>query len=175
MFIGFIYHRGFMWEFYEILCFLSHYCYTFEVLRIHVRVLWDHSLLRSLLIYLWMWEMNNLLLGSPDHCLFHHSIIGDMTFLFCIGKNLSSFILLSLCLSMFSHYLFPDSCSTFLFLSYIITCFWFDTFFALITTQKVLFCTFNSLCFKHFCVVVLHLYSNWHVKDLAMTSNHIGG
>ena len=45
----------------------------------------------------------------------------------------------------------------------------------LITTQKVLFCTFNSLCFKHFCVVVLHLYSNWHVKDLAMTSNHICG
>ena len=65
MFIGFIYHRGFMWEFYEILCFLSHYCYTFEVLRVHVRVLWDHSLFRSLLIYLWMWEMNNLLLGSP--------------------------------------------------------------------------------------------------------------
>ena len=26
-----------------------------------------------------------------------------------------------------------------------------------ITTQKVLFYTFNSLCFKHFCVVVLHL------------------
>ena len=46
---------------------------------------------------------------------------------------------------------------------------------AVITTQKVLFCTFNSLCFKHFCVVVLHFYSNWHVKDLAMTSNHICG
>ena len=45
----------------------------------------------------------------------------------------------------------------------------------LITTQKVLFCTFNSLCFKHFCVVVLHIYSNWHVKDLAMTSNHTCG
>ena len=45
----------------------------------------------------------------------------------------------------------------------------------LITTQKVLFYTFNSLCFKHFCVVVLHLYSNWHVKDLAMTSNYICG
>ena len=27
----------------------------------------------------------------------------------------------------------------------------------LITTQKVLFYTFNALCFKHFCVVVLHL------------------
>ena len=34
-----------------------------------------------------------------------------------------------------------------------------------ITTQKVLFYTFNALCFKHFCVVVLHLYPNWHVKD----------
>ena len=45
----------------------------------------------------------------------------------------------------------------------------------LITTKKVLFCTFNSLCFKHFCVVVVNLYSNWHVKDLAMTSNHICG
>ena len=44
-----------------------------------------------------------------------------------------------------------------------------------ITTQKVLFYTFNSLSFKHFCVVILHLYSNWHVKDLAMTSNHICG
>ncbi|WKA10592.1 hypothetical protein VitviT2T_028157 [Vitis vinifera] len=45
----------------------------------------------------------------------------------------------------------------------------------LITTQKVLFYTFNSLCFKHSCVVVLHLYPNWHVKDIAMTSNHICG
>ena len=45
----------------------------------------------------------------------------------------------------------------------------------LITTQKVLFYTFKSLCFKHFCVVILHLYSNWHVKDLAMTPNHICG
>ena len=44
-----------------------------------------------------------------------------------------------------------------------------------ITTQKVPFCAFNSFYFKHFCVVVLHLYSNWHVKDLAMTSNHICG
>ena len=42
----------------------------------------------------------------------------------------------------------------------------------LITTQRVLFYTFNSISFKHFCVVILHLYSNWHVKDLAMTSNH---
>ena len=45
----------------------------------------------------------------------------------------------------------------------------------MITTQKVLFYTFNALCFKHFCVVILHLYSNWHVKDLAMNSNHICG
>ena len=44
-----------------------------------------------------------------------------------------------------------------------------------ITTQRVLFYTFNSISFKHFCVVILHLYSNWHVKDLAMTSNHICG
>ena len=28
---------------------------------------------------------------------------------------------------------------------------------SVITTQKVLFYTFNALCFKHFCVVVLHL------------------
>ena len=45
----------------------------------------------------------------------------------------------------------------------------------MITTQRVLFYTFNSISFKHFCVVILHLYSNWHVKDLAMTSNHICG
>ena len=51
----------------------------------------------------------------------------------------------------------------------------FATFGKVITTQKVLFYTFNSLCFKHFCVVVLHLYPNWHVKDLAMTFNHICG
>ena len=44
-----------------------------------------------------------------------------------------------------------------------------------ITTQKLLFYTFNSISFKHFCVIILHLYSNWHVKDLAMTSNHICG
>ena len=29
--------------------------------------------------------------------------------------------------------------------------------YTMITTQKVLFYTFNALCFKHFCVVVLHL------------------
>ena len=53
--------------------------------------------------------------------------------------------------------------------------FYDDSLVELITTQKVLFYTFNSLCFKHFCVVVLHLYPNWHVKDLTMTSNHICG
>lgn len=148
-----------MWEFYEILCFLSHYCYTFEVLRVHVRVLWDHSLLRSLLIYLWMWEMNNLLLGSPNHCLFHHFIIGDMTFHFCTGKYWSSFILLSLCLSMFSHYLFPSSCSTFLFLSYIITCFWFDTFFA------------SFIYFIHCLTISLFsLFPHWHFPLVTFSS-----
>ena len=65
--------------------------------------------------------------------------------------------------------------SFFLFLSFIAQGLAMCQLGGVITTQKVLFYTFNSLCFKHFCVVVLHFYSNWHVKDLAMTSNHICG
>ena len=65
--------------------------------------------------------------------------------------------------------------SFFLFLSFIAQGLAMCQLGEVITTQKVLFCAFNSLCFKHFCVVVLHFYFNWHVKDLAMTSNHISG
>ena len=54
---------------------------------------------------------------------------------------------------------------SFLFLSFIAQGLAMCQLGGVITTQKVLFCAFNSLCYKHFCVVVLHFYSNWHVKD----------
>lgn len=113
MFIRFIYHWGFVWEFYDSFHFLGHFCYAFWLLGVHVRVLWDLSPLRSLLILLWLWEMNNRLLRSPQHCLFHHPIIGDMTFLHWIDIGWSLFFQFSLCLLVFSHHLFPNICSTF--------------------------------------------------------------
>ena len=61
--------------------------------------------------------------------------------------------------------------SFFLFLSFIAQGLAMCQLGGVITTQRVLFYTFNSISFKHFCVVILHLYSNWHIKDLAMTSN----
>ena len=59
-----------------------------------------------------LWEMRNLLLGSLDHCLTHHSIIGDdFPLLHWYGLiiihstfSLSSFV---------SHHLFPNLHSTF--------------------------------------------------------------
>ena len=42
------------------------------------------------------------LLGSPDHCLTHHFIIGDMTFLYCTNMDWSSLIPLSYCLCISS-------------------------------------------------------------------------
>ena len=49
----------------------------------------------------WVWEMSDLLLGSPNHCLIHHSIIGDMTFLYCTNMGWSLFIPLSHCLILY--------------------------------------------------------------------------
>ena len=82
-FVMFLECWGFMWEFYEIFHFLDHDWYV-----------------------LWVWEMSGLLLGSLDHCHFHHSIIGDMTFLCCTDMGWSLSILLPLCQSMLSCHLF---------------------------------------------------------------------
>ena len=54
--------RGFMWEFYEIGSWLI--CIRYEK---------------------WV----TFLLGSTDHCFIHHSIIGDMTFLYCTDMGRS--------------------------------------------------------------------------------------
>ena len=48
---------------------LSHSCYAFGVSRVRVRVLWDHMLLGSWLIYIRYERWVIFLLGSPDHCL----------------------------------------------------------------------------------------------------------
>ena len=57
--------------------------------------------------------MSNLLLGSPDHCLLYHSIIGDMIFFCYNDMSWSSFILFSHYLPLFSHHIFPNIYSTF--------------------------------------------------------------
>ena len=47
--------------------------------------------------------MSNLLLGSPDHCLIHHSIIGDMTFLYCtdrVNHHLFYFLIAFFCIPL---------------------------------------------------------------------------
>ena len=73
--------------------------------------------------------MSNLLLGSLGHCLTHHSIIGDMTFLYCTDMGWSSFIppsyCLFLCVITSIHIFVP----LFIHFLHIDTRFWFDTFF----------------------------------------------
>ena len=71
--------------------------------------------------------MSNILLGSLDHCLLYHSIIGDVTFLVVlIWVNHHSFYFLSIFLLPFFRYLL-----CFLFISYVDTHFKFDTVFTL--------------------------------------------
>ena len=111
LWVTFIMHsecRRFMWEFYEILCFLDHGRYV-----LGMRDEWPFT-------------------RVSNHCLIHHSIIGDMTFLYCTDIGWSSFIPLShyfilypitsfqICLTPFIHFL-------------ILTHFWFDTFYTSFT------------------------------------------
>ena len=120
LFIGYICHCGLLWDFYTSFHSLSHFCYAFGVLGIHVRFygilcFLDHG-----------WYVLGMrdewpLLGSPDHCLTHHSIIGDMTFLYYTNMCWSSFIPLSHYPYFISHYLFPDLCSTF----YLFPTYWY--------------------------------------------------
>ena len=95
---------------YIVSCSIGHFCHLLRVvywvhpsLRVPVRFVSELSLLKSLLLCIWsverfyensrrsfvswivvdrywVWEMSNLLLGFPDHCLIYHSIISDMTF-----------------------------------------------------------------------------------------------
>ena len=75
-------------------------------------------LLGSWLIYIRYERWVIFLLGSPDHCLTHHSIIGDMTFSYCIDMDWSSFIPLSYCLCISSS--ISKSSFHFLSISYIL-------------------------------------------------------
>ena len=93
LFTRYICHCGFLWDFYMSFHSLSHFCYAFGVLRVHVRVLWYPMLIGSWLICIRYERWVIFLLGSPDHCFIHHSIIGDM------GQ--SSSILLSHCLILY--------------------------------------------------------------------------
>ena len=69
LFIGYIWHCGFLWDVYMSFHSLSHSCYAFGVSRVHVRVLWDPMLFGSWLIYIRYERWVTFLLGSPDHCL----------------------------------------------------------------------------------------------------------
>ena len=79
-----------------------------------------------------IWEMSDLLLGSPDHRLTHHSIIGDMTFLYCTDMGWSSFILLSHCFILYPITSFQICLTPFIHFL-ILTHFWFDTFYTSFT------------------------------------------
>ena len=94
--------RGFMWEFYEIGSWLI--CIRYE-----------------------KWVI--FLLGSPDQCLIHHSIIGDMTFLYCTNMGWSSFIPLSHCLLLYPITSFQIFVPSFIHSLDINTHYWFDIFF----------------------------------------------
>ena len=135
----YICHCGFLWDFYMSFHSLSHSCYAFGLLG----VLWEFYGILCFLVMVdmyWVWEMSDLLLGSPDHCLIHHSIIGDMTFLYCTNMSWSSFIPLSYCLTLyllthfqifvplFIHFLHIDTHFLFWYLLHIIHMFhwWFD-------------------------------------------------
>ena len=108
---------------------LSHSCYAFGVLGIHVRVLWYPMLLGSWLICIKYERWVIFLVGSPDHCLTHHSIISDMTFLYCTIMGWSSSILLSHCLILYPITSFQIIVPYFIYSLHIDTHFWFDTFF----------------------------------------------
>ena len=107
----------FLWVFQS----LSHSCYTFGVSRVHVRVLWDPMLLGSCLIYTRYERWVISLLGPLDHCLTNHSIIGDMTFLYCTNMGWSSFIPLSHCLILYPITSFQIFLSPFIHFLYIDT------------------------------------------------------
>ena len=70
-------YREFIWEVYEILCFLDHGWYV-----LGMRDEWPFT-------------------RVPDHFLTHHSIIGDMTFLYCTNMGWSSLIPLSHCFLLY--------------------------------------------------------------------------
>ena len=91
---------------------LSHSRYAFRVLRVHVRVLWDPMLLGSWLICIRYEIWVTFLLRSLNHCLIHHSIMGDMIYLCCTDMHCSSFLFTFLLHSFeipsfLSYYLFP--------------------------------------------------------------------
>ena len=127
---------------------LSHSCYAFGVLGIHMRVLWYSMLIGSWLLCIryerWVIFFTKVS-GSLSNSSFHHWWY-DFPLLYQHG-------LIIHCLSLpsfVSHYLFPDIHSTFFIHSlHINTHFWFDTFFTSFT------CFIDGLTthpFSHFAI-----------------------
>ena len=73
--------------------------------------------------------MSDLLLGSPDHCLTHHSIIGDMTFLYSTNMGWPSLVPLSHCFLLYPITSFQIFVPPFIHSLHIDAHYWFDTFF----------------------------------------------
>ena len=146
-FIGYICHCGFLWVFLWVFHSLSHSCYAFGVSRVHMRVLSDPILLGSCLIYTRYERWVIFLLRSPDHCLTHHSIIGDMTFLYCTNMGWSSLIPLSHCFLLYPITAFQIFVPPFIHSLHIDTHYWFDTFFTSFTCFTDGLTTYHFSCF----------------------------
>ena len=95
-----------------------------------------------------IWEMSDLLLGYPDHRLTYHSIIGDMTFLYCTDMGWSSFILLSHCFILYPITSFQICLTPFIHFL-ILTHFWFDTFYTSFTRFIDSLNTYPFFLFHH--------------------------
>ena len=68
---------------------------------------WDPCLLDQSFCTLYVWELSNLSLRSPNKCFLYYSIIGDMIYLYCIDMCCSSFLFaFSLLLFDFFHHFF---------------------------------------------------------------------
>ena len=134
----------FLWVFHS----LSHSCYAFGVSRVHVIVLWYPMLLGSWLICIRYERWIIFLLGSPDHCLTHHFIIGDMTFLYCTNMDWSSFIPLSHCLLLYPITSFQIFIPPFIHSLHIDTHFWFGTFYTSFTCFIDSLTTYHPSCFN---------------------------
>ena len=148
MFIGYICHFGFLWDFYMSFHSLNHSCYAFGVLGVHVIVLWYPMLFGSWLIRIRYERWVIFLLGSPDHCLNHHSIIGDMTFLYCTDMGWSSFLPLSYCLILYLIISFQIFAPPFIYSLHIDTHFWFGTFYTSFTCFIDSLTTYPPSCFN---------------------------
>ena len=142
--IGHLYHllRSIYWVYYS-LWVLLRCSYEFSLLEALLLCIWsvggscESSMVSyaswSWLIYIRYERWVIFLLGSPDHCLTHHSIIGDMTFSYCTDMDWSSVIPLSYCLTLYLLTHFQIFVPLFIHFLHIDTHFCFDTFFTSFT------------------------------------------